>query len=254
MMGPAMTPTPPPDAPAPDELPRSSRPVWQLVAQEVAAYTAAGLLMPLGLTQDRRRTPRAREQRTVVLVHGYLANRSSLAPLALYLRLHGWRQVLQFNYDSRLGVDSAARALREFLRRRVRGGRIDLVCHSMGGLVARAYIQDLGGQRRVDNCVTICTPHQGTYSAYWLPSRAGRQMHPDSPLMRRLAEGAGRAGGVRFLSIAAQADQLVLPRIFSGHGEQLIVPHVGHLGVLFSPRVFRAVRDRLRLPALDGLG
>ena len=83
----------------------------------------------------------------MVLVHGYMAKRSTLLPLGTYLRARCLKQQLYFSYRSGGGVEPAARALREHLRRNVGGGRIDLVCHSMGGLVARVYLQDLGGHR-----------------------------------------------------------------------------------------------------------
>src|SRR5262245_3334582 len=119
------------------DYPSSTLPIWRLITREAAAFLAAGLLLPFGVRSSDRRTPRRREQRTIVLVHGYLANRSTLYPLATYLRLRGIGQVLTFNYESTLGVERAARALRTYLRSHVRGGRIDLVCHSLGGLVAR---------------------------------------------------------------------------------------------------------------------
>jgi triacylglycerol lipase len=227
------------------DLPTSRQPTWRLIAQEVAAFAAAALLMPFGIRSPGRRTPRAKHQRTVVLVHGYLANRSTLFPLAAYLRLRGVQQVLQFNYDSRAGVERGALALREFLRRNVRGGRIDLVGHSLGGLVARVYVQELGGSRRVDRCVTLGTPHRGTYNSYWLWSRVGGELRPDSQLLARLAASSGGASGVRFLSLIAGSDNLVIPRVFASHEREVVIEDVGHVSMLFSPSVLRMVGDYL---------
>lgn len=203
------------------------------------------MLFPFGLTTARRRTPRRPAQRTIVLIHGYLANRSTLLPLAGYLRWRGFRQVLSFDYRSGEGVERGAIALRDFLRRRVRGGRIDLVCHSLDGLVARVYLQQLGGARRVDRCITLATPHQGTYNSYWVPSRVGRDLRPDSALLTRLEAWRERAGSVRFLSVVAGSDNLVVPRVFAAHEEVVRIPELGHVGLLFSPRVLRIVADRL---------
>ena len=227
------------------DYPPSNKPTWRLVSEELLAAAAAGLLVPLGLSRDRRVTPRKKIQRTVVLVHGYLANRSTLLPLATYLRARGLKQQSYFNYSSGDGVEPAARALREHLKKHVRGGRIDLVCHSMGGLVARVYLQELGGHRRVDQCVTLGTPHRGTYNSYWIPSRVGRELRPDSPLLERLNSSMDSAGDVRFLSITGGSDNIVVPRIFASHADELHLPDLGHLGVLFSPTVFKAVGDRL---------
>jgi pimeloyl-ACP methyl ester carboxylesterase len=227
------------------DYPASRAPAWRLVASEALAIGALGALLPFGLASSKRATPRRREQRTVVLIHGYLANRSALLPLAAYLRWRGLHNVLSFDYPSSAGVVPGAIALREYLRRHVRGGRIDLVGHSLGGLVARVYLQELGGARRVDRCITLGTPHRGTYNSYWLTSRVGRELRPDSPLLARLAATRRAAERVHFLSIVAGSDNLVVPRVFSAHDEEVRIPDLGHVGVLFSPRALRLVGDRL---------
>ncbi len=228
-----------------EDFPASEQPAWRLVARESLALVAAGALYPFGLRASRRSTPRKPAQRTVVLVHGYLANRSTLLPLAGYLRWRGFPQVLSFNYRSSDGVERGAIALRDYLRRHVRGGRIDLVCHSLGGLVARVYLQQLGGARRVDHCITLATPHQGTYNSYWVASRVGRDLRPDSSLLARLEASRQRASAVRFLSVVAGSDNLVVPRVFAGHEEVVRIPEIGHVGLLFSPRVLGMIADRL---------
>ena len=227
------------------DYPASEHPAWRLVAQELLAVAAAGVLHPFGLRAPRRSTPRKSSQRSVVLVHGYLANRSTLLPVAGYLRWRGFRQVLSFNYRSSEGVERGAIALRDYLRRHVRGGRIDLVCHSLGGLVARAYLQELGGARRVDHCITLGTPHHGTYNSYWVASRVGRELRPDSPFLARLEASRRKAQRVHFTSVVAGSDNLVVPRVFSAHEDEVRIPDVGHVGLLFSPRALRVVADRL---------
>jgi len=223
----------------------SERPAWHLITQEALGVAAAALLFPFGIRRSPRRTPRQPDQRTVVLVHGYLANRSTLFPVAAYLRLRGVKQVLSFNYSSNAGIEQAARALRDYLRRHVRGGRIDLVCHSLGGLVARVYIQELGGARRVDRCVTLGTPHRGTYNSYWLSSRVGSELRPDSRLLSRLHGSRAKTPGVRFISLVAGSDNLVIPRVFASHERVIHIPDLGHVSMLFSPRVLRVVADSL---------
>jgi pimeloyl-ACP methyl ester carboxylesterase len=232
-----------------DDLPASERPARELVAREVLAFVAAGVLYPFGMARARPRpTARQREQRTIVLVHGYLANRSTLLPLRAYLRAHGEKSVRSFDYRSSDGVERSARALKEFLSRTVRGGRIDLVCHSLGGVVARCYLQELGGARRVDRCITLSTPHRGTYGSYWVASRVGREMRPDSALMRRLEATRSAAARVQFTSIVAGSDNIVFPRIFAAHERLVHIPDIGHVGMLFSPRVLQTVAETLRAP------
>jgi triacylglycerol lipase len=227
------------------DFPVSDEPVGHIVGRELLALVGASLLYPFGLRRSLRRTPRRAEQRTIVLVHGYLANRGPLLPLAAYLRARGHKQILAYEYSGTVGIEQAAIGLRDFLRERVRGGRIDLVCHSLGGLVARVYLQELGGARRVDRCVTLGTPHRGTYNAYWVTSRVGRELRPDSPLLARLDSSRSAAAAVRFASIVAGSDNIVIPRVFSSTEAVVHVPGLGHLGLLFSLTAFRAVADRL---------
>lgn len=40
--------------------------------------------------------------------------------------------------------------------------KFDIVAHSMGGLVARYYIENLGYDNHVDKLITVCTPHWGS--------------------------------------------------------------------------------------------
>ena len=42
---------------------------------------------------------------------------------------------------------------------------INIVGHSMGGLVARYYIENIGKDENVDKLITICTPHWGSFRA-----------------------------------------------------------------------------------------
>lgn len=59
--------------------------------------------------------------------------------------------------------------------------KIDLICHSMGGIVARTYIQSIDYQFDINRLVMIGTPNKGTIAAYYLwstgrllPSKKGR--------------------------------------------------------------------------------
>jgi len=227
------------------DYPASKSPPWKVIGSEVLASVAAVLLFPLGLRRTKRRMPRKEKQRTIVLVHGYLANRSALFVLHAYLRARGIREILTFSYDSSLGVEAGARSLKVFLAKHVRGGRIDLVCHSMGGLVARLYLQELGGARRVDRCITLGTPHHGTYNAYWVATRVGRELRPDSELLSRLAGSKDKAACVRFTSIVAGSDNVVIPRIFAANETTIHIPDLGHMGLLFSLSSFRSIATHL---------
>jgi pimeloyl-ACP methyl ester carboxylesterase len=215
---------------------------------EIAACTAAVLLHPFGWLLRERRTPRRAEQRTVVFIHGYMANGACFTALRAYLRMAGIRSPLSYGFKPSDSVESAAIGLKRFLQRNVRGGRIDLVAHSLGGLVAMSYLAELGGARRVDRCITLGTPYRGTYNAYWLAGRIGRDLRPGSPLLRRLRLARRSVGRVKFTAIVAESDNMIIPRVFAAAGRTFRVAGVGHTGLLFSPAVFRRVAEILQAP------
>lgn len=61
------------------------------------------------------------------------------------------------------------------VRERFPHHKIDLLCHSMGGLVARSYIQSYDFQYDIDKLIMLGTPQQGAIAAYYLWS-TGRVM------------------------------------------------------------------------------
>lgn len=228
------------------DYPLSAEPTGKRIGKEIFAMLAAGVMMPFGFHQPRTKTERKKEQRTVVMIHGLGGNHSNLLPLASYLRLQrNAARVLSFNYSASQGIAGAAIALQQYLREHVRGGRIDFVCHSLGGVVARYYLQELGGARRVDHCVTLGTPHRGTYNAYWLPTRVGRELRPDSAVMQQLERTRANAARVKFASVVAGSDTIVVPRVFADHEQVTHFDDLGHVGLLLSPRVWRTVSEAL---------
>src|SRR5438128_1474507 len=80
------------------DFPPSDRSPSRLIGSELMALAASSLLYPFGIGASRKRTARRAEQRTVVLVHGYLGNRSSFYPLAAYLKAHGVGPLLSFSF------------------------------------------------------------------------------------------------------------------------------------------------------------
>lgn len=223
--------------------------VRSAIRREALAFLAHGALLPLGLRRVRVQPERRRDQRTLVFVHGLAANRSGFLPLRAWLRLHGHRRQLAFDYRSAGSVERLALQLKRTIDAGVGGGRIDLVAHSMGGLVARCYLQLLGGARRVDRLVTLGTPHHGTHAATFIPSVLVRQLLPENPFLRHL-NAQPPPDGVRVTSIVAGRDLLIQP-VDSARcpfGEHVHFDDLGHLELLFRPEVFAEIATRLRDP------
>ena len=151
----------------------------------------------------------------ILLVHGLVDNRSTFTLLRRALRRRGFGQVLTLNYspftqDVRLAARRLA-ALVEQTCEQTGYERVHVVGHSLGGVVARYYVQRMGGDARVHTLCTLGSPHSGTYAAHLLPTRLVRQLRPGSELMQELAEPAPGCR-TRFVSFWSDLDQLVVPQ------------------------------------------
>jgi triacylglycerol lipase len=154
----------------------------------------------------------------ILLVHGLGDNRSVFTMLRRTLRRYGFGRVRTVNYSPLTSdVRTAARALGrqvEALCQQTGYEQIHVVGHSLGGIIARYYVQCLSGDKRVHTLVTLGSPHRGTWVASAvarvLPLRLCRQLRPDSHLMAELAAPAPDCS-TRFLSVWTDHDQLIRP-------------------------------------------
>ncbi|MGK5629695.1 esterase/lipase family protein [Streptomyces sp. URMC 123] len=219
------------------------------------------LLYPTGMQQERvvHRTPAplpaATDRPPVLLLHGFIDNRSVFVLLRRSLLRHGWRHVEALNYSPLLcDVRAAAELLgRHVDRIRARTGheRVDIVGHSLGGLIARYYVQRLGGDQRVRTLVTLGTPHSGTRA---LPLGSAhpivRQMRPGSDVIRELALPAPDCT-TRFISFWAELDQIMVPAETARVDHPDLLAHnvrvsgIGHLALPVHGAVAAGVRQAL---------
>jgi hypothetical protein len=150
----------------------------------------------------------------VLLVHGLVDNRSVFSVMERSLRRRGFADVCTWNYSPLLtDIARGAADLSAHVERicaQTGHDRVHVVGHSLGGLIARYFVQRLGGDRRVESLVTLGTPHQGSLLAHMVPTPLIRQLRPGSRLLRELAE---PMAGCRttVTAIYSDLDQMVLP-------------------------------------------
>lgn len=199
----------------------------------------------------------------ILLVHGIADNRSVFAILGRALRKRGFGVVYALNYSVLTALTGDVRSAARELGREVEriceatsSDHVHVVGHSLGGLVARYYIQQLGGDARVHTLVTLGTPHHGTVAAYLLPTPVLRQLRPDSDVVCELAAPSPGCR-TRFFAIWSELDQLILPQRNArlDHPDLLVtnlrLSDVGHLSLSVDPRAIHAVATTLaRLDAM----
>jgi pimeloyl-ACP methyl ester carboxylesterase len=186
----------------------------------------------------------------ILLAHGIIDNHTVFALMRRQLLRRGFTRIHTFSYSPlTLDVRSTAERLGaeiEKICEESGSEQIHVVGHSLGGLIARYYIQRLGGDERVHTCVTLGTPHQGTVAARLLPWPLVKQLRPDSDLMAELAEPAPGCH-TRFIAFYSDVDQLIVPqrRARISHpdliAENIRVNGVGHLSLPFHGEVVHQI-------------
>lgn len=227
---------------------RPGTPSWEIAAAKESQAASVRLLLDPALAA----TP-------VLLVHGYAHNRSGFLSMSRQLKQAGFRYVDGFNYNALTdGIPEAAARLSAEIERVLAAtgaSRVMLVGHSMGGMVARYYVQELGGEDTVDTVVTLGSPHQGTYASYLGLGQAAAQLRPNSALLSQL-ESSARPGPVRWIAYWSDLDVFVTPVTHGRLDHPALAAHnvrvrdTGHLSLLASGLVLRDIVAHLTDPWL----
>jgi pimeloyl-ACP methyl ester carboxylesterase len=121
------------------------------------------------------------------------------------------------------------------------------VGHSLGGVVARWYVQEQGGHERVAQTVSLASPFGGTERARPFRVLVGRDLCRTSPLLARLRLRA-HEHDIPHTSIVADGDAMIVPTesaVFP-RGEVVVLPGRGHNSLLFDPESIATVVGRVQ--------
>jgi len=187
----------------------------------------------------------------VLFVHGLYCTAGVWWGQLAFLRRSGVPNLFTLNLAPALaGIDDfaaqlAARA--EEVCRAAETRQLVVVAHSMGGLVARAWIARHSGAGRLARLITIGAPHHGSRLVRWVPGRCAADMLFGGAWIARLQGDEARAAAVPTLSIFSAHDELVVPaqsaRLENARNVEL--ERLGHLELLLSPPVHRMVEAEI---------
>lgn len=198
----------------------------------------------------------------VVLLHGFGVTSAVLRPLEARIRRTTGRPCVRLRLGCRLPLHladvrrSARRVERELDRLAARApfGRVDVIGHSLGGLVATYWLKRIDQGRRIRRVITLGTPHRGTPFAvlgvllFGAISPAVWQMLPGSSLVREL-EALPVPETSELIALGSHDDSVVpaklalpmpAPRLRSAS-----VSRIRHVDFLWSRDVFRHVERAL---------
>jgi len=185
----------------------------------------------------------------VILIHGMGGNRGAWSPLRIFLRLHGHKRIYAFGYEEG-GVEEIAPEFKRFIRsvlKETKAQRVNIVAHSLGGLITRYVIQNMGMSRKVAALITLATPHRGTFAAHWANTVKTLQLRPQSEIIENLNSKNLTRYKIRFIALYSDRDVYVVPAEMMTHpdAENIFIPHISHSQYLLSPEVFRCVAEHL---------
>lgn len=217
--------------------------LWRLVGREVAAYARTLARRPARAPR-RPRPPVPADAPTILFLHGHGDDPGAFVPLEAALAASGFSRFAAWSYRPRGTVAGVAADLARWIDTELPEGRLVVVGHSLGGILARLWLQEHGGCVRADALVTLSTPHRGLG---FLPGvrfvPLARELAPPSPLLDRLEAGVHRLAALRCLSIVSRWDHFIRPPTNAAfpYARLEVVEDAGHVGVLSSPSVHRLV-------------
>ena len=192
----------------------------------------------------------------VLFVHGLGGHRGNFIPMLGYFWWEGANRTYAVGFEQPASLEAMAEELRNLIAEvtevnGLSGERtVDLVAHSMGGLVCRIALEDEPTRARIRKLVTLGTPHNGTHAARFLATQSALALRPDSNLLERLDAQLPWPDGPTWPEATtywSRADIVLLPpeaaRLEGAHSPEL--ESMTHYGYLLHPTGWRAVYETL---------
>jgi pimeloyl-ACP methyl ester carboxylesterase len=186
-------------------------------------------------------------QSGVVFIHGFLCNRAFWSPWMAKLRQQN-RAFASVSLEPVFGsIDSYSVIVEAAVAKMTlaTGQPPTLICHSMGGLAARAWLRsNLGNEARIRRVITIGTPHFGTALSTkkaLLPLTNTQQMQRLGAWTQQLAKDEAPARYNKFTCWYSNCDNIVVPTstaMLPGADNRLVTAQ-GHISMAFSQRVMQ---------------
>lgn len=185
----------------------------------------------------------------LVFVHGMGGNRGNFYLLAKYLSIQGRKRSYKIHFPNSLSIEEMARLLASFVEKVKELNneeKVDIVAHSLGGLVARLAMADLNLGDSVNTFITLGTPHKGTFPARFATAQKLMDLRPGSDLIKHL-EKTGLPPGVRCVSFWSRSDLFILPPESAAleKSEQIEATGFTHYSYLLDPASWANVAQAL---------
>jgi len=187
----------------------------------------------------------------VLLIHGFFCNGAYWLPMKRYLQKQGLTHIFTLNLEPVFAdINQFAQQVAEKVSeiRAITGAeKVILVGHSMGGLVSRAYLYQLGGHAFVEKLITLGSPHQGTVLANLIGGMNVKQMRPHNAWLEALAQLETQQTTVPTTCIYSYHDNFIAPQESARleYAKNIPLASIGHIEMTFSKRLQTLVYEEI---------
>jgi triacylglycerol lipase len=188
----------------------------------------------------------------IVLVHGIMNTGHVMFYIKRQLEKQGFDCYTPtlWPIDGNRGMEHAAQTLKTGIEKRFGPDQnITVIGFRMGGIVARVYLQKLGGANRTAHFFSLAAPHNGCYWAY-LPclGKGIKQLRPNSAFLKSLKADEDSLKGVKLYSYWSPLDTSIVPSSssFWQIAQNNKFYFVLHPLIIFSPKLAREIVGQLR--------
>ena len=188
-------------------------------------------------------------QNPIILIHGYMMRGLVMYPIKKRLNKDGYKNIYLFTYSPPWkSIDDFSFQLKdkiESVKKETGAENVDLICHSMGGLIALNYINNLDGTKNINRLIALGTPFGGSKLWSFSIGRCGKEMKPGSEFLKKLNVSPA---GIKATAIYTTFDEMVIPYEYSKleGADNIEMNYIGHVGLLFDKRAYKIIREVLK--------
>lgn len=150
--------------------------------------------------------------------------------------------------DARYGINDLAKKLETFIQEHIDDNEaFSIIAFSMGCLISRVYLQQLGGAKRCVNFHAISGPHYGSLLAYFFVGQGAKDLRPNGLLLQKLQSSQDSLSHVNLFSYRTPYDQMIWPSK-SSHwpiAQNIVTRAPIHRAMLRNKVVFESIKANL---------
>ncbi|MYM23784.1 alpha/beta fold hydrolase [Duganella sp. FT135W] len=189
----------------------------------------------------------------VLLIHGYACNSGYWLPMS---KLLTQARISHYGIDLEppgASIDDFVPQVQAAVQRlcdATGSAQVIIVGHSMGGLLARAYLRQ-HGNLQVARVITLGTPHHGTALAHFGPGSNAAQMRRDSAWLAALAASEANTQRMLISSIYSVHDNIIAPQDSSElpGARNLVFGAIGHVALGRHPEIMQCTLKEIEIAA-----